>query len=350
MKEADMAKERNLHIRGLEDELKETKEYLQSTVEELETSNEELQAANEELMAANEELQSSNEELQSVNEELYTVNNEFQDKLEEMTELNDDLKNFLQSTHIATLFLDNKLFVKRFTDAAKPLIKITDSDIGRHIGDFNHAFLKFDLIKAADKVLGNTSPIVKEVTTKNGHIYLIRILPYLTSKNEVGGIVFVFVDINEFKKIQKQLKFKADELEISNNDLAQFAYLAAHDLKAPITNIESLIGFIEQDQHILDDGLVVFGRLKESVRRMKLTIDALNEVISIKKNLDIVPEKIHFEEVLKNVHSIIGEQISTSNTIINIDFELAPKILFPAIHLENIFQNFAMLLSIFPPS
>ena len=149
----------------------------------------------------------------------------------------------------------------------------------------------------------------------------------------MGGIVFVFVDINEFKKIQKQLKFKADELEISNNDLAQFAYLAAHDLKAPITNIESLIGFIEQDQHILDDGLVVFGRLKESVRRMKLTIDALNEVISIKKNLDIVPEKIHFEEVLKNVHSIIGEQISTSNTIINIDFELAPK-----------------LLSIFPPS
>lgn len=337
--EVDQAKERNLHIRGLEEELKETKEYLQSTVEELETSNEELQAANEELMAANEELQSSNEELQSVNEELYTVNNEFQDKIEEMTELNDDLNNFLQSTHIATLFLDLNLRIKRFTDSITPLVKITHGDIGRYVGDFNHEFFKFDLIKAAQKVLENFEPIEQEIVTKSGHIYLMRILPYMSSKNEVNGIVFVFVDVYELKKIQKQLTSKADELEISNNDLAQFAYLAAHDLKAPITNIESLIEFIDDDNYIHEDGIPIFERLKESVRRMKLTIVALNEVISIKKNLDINPEEISLQGVLQNVNSIIGERITSSKTIINTNFEQAPKVFFPSVHLENIFQN-----------
>ena len=46
-------------------------------------------------LTANEELQSSNEELQSVNEELYTVNTEYQQKLDELTMLTNDLSNFL---------------------------------------------------------------------------------------------------------------------------------------------------------------------------------------------------------------------------------------------------------------
>lgn len=78
-------------IIDLEHELQVSKSELRSTIGELETVNEELQAANEELLTANEELQSSNEELQSVNEELYTVNSEYQQKLDELTMMDNDL-------------------------------------------------------------------------------------------------------------------------------------------------------------------------------------------------------------------------------------------------------------------
>ena len=78
--------------------------------------NEELQAANEELLTANEELQSSNEELQSVNEELYTVNTEYQQKLDELTMLTNDLSNFLSSTMIGILFVDSNLNIRKFTE------------------------------------------------------------------------------------------------------------------------------------------------------------------------------------------------------------------------------------------
>ncbi len=89
-------------IADLEQELVYSKETLQATIEELETSNEELQAANEELLASNEELQSTNEELQSVNEELHTVNTENQNRIEELTTLNNDINNLLATARVSS--------------------------------------------------------------------------------------------------------------------------------------------------------------------------------------------------------------------------------------------------------
>ncbi|MBR0645399.1 methyltransferase [Roseomonas hellenica] len=109
-------------VQRLEAELRLTKERLQATIEELESTNEELkssneeyQSINEELQSANEELETSKEELQSVNEELQTVNGELAHRVGELARTNSDLKNLLESTQIATLFLDNDLRVKNFT-------------------------------------------------------------------------------------------------------------------------------------------------------------------------------------------------------------------------------------------
>ncbi len=77
------------------------REIHQETREELETSNEELQSTNE-------ELETSKEEMQSLNEELATVNSELQMKLEELSKSNDDMQNLLNSTKIATVFLNSE--------------------------------------------------------------------------------------------------------------------------------------------------------------------------------------------------------------------------------------------------
>ena len=113
----DLDKEAARRIQDLEHELQFTRENLQATIEELETSNEELQATNEELMASNEELQSTNEELQSVNEELHTVNAEHQRRIMESTELNNDIRNFMEGTDMGILFLDENLELRRFTSS-----------------------------------------------------------------------------------------------------------------------------------------------------------------------------------------------------------------------------------------
>lgn len=130
------------HIRALENELKMTKERLNITIEEMTTSNEELKSANEELQSMNEEAQSTNEELetskeelQSINEELTTINSELQMKIDELSRTNDDMTNLFNSTEIATIFVDNDLNIRRFTDEATKLINLIESDVGRPLSD-----------------------------------------------------------------------------------------------------------------------------------------------------------------------------------------------------------------------
>jgi two-component system, chemotaxis family, CheB/CheR fusion protein len=197
-------------VHELERELQYTKETLQSTVEEVETSNEELKSTNEELQSTNEELQSTNEELetskeemQSLNEELQTVNAQLQGKLDDLAQANDDMQNLLNSTAIATIFLDQKLHIKRFTTEATKLVKLIPSDVGRPIGDLA-SNLQYDELQAdADAVLHKLGFKEKEVQTRDGEWRQVRITPYRTTENVIDGLVVTFVDVNRLKRAEQ---------------------------------------------------------------------------------------------------------------------------------------------------
>lgn len=181
-------------IQDLEQELHESRDDLKATIGELETVNEELQAANEELLTANEELQSSNEELQSVNEELYTVNTEYQQKLDELTMLTNDLSNFLSSTMIGILFVDGNLNIRKFTEYVGREFQLMEHDVGRSLQIFAHSFPHEDIIKDAQEVLKSLMPIDREVVAMNGRYYTLRIAPYRTTENNIRGLVITIID------------------------------------------------------------------------------------------------------------------------------------------------------------
>ena len=132
-------------ILSLENELRAAQEHSQTAREELETTNEELQSANEEYQSTNEELETSKEELQSFNEELETVNAELNRKVAELDSANSDLQNLLNSTQIATIFLDLELHIKNFTPAAGAVFRLIPGDIGRPITDLAAHFADGDL-------------------------------------------------------------------------------------------------------------------------------------------------------------------------------------------------------------
>lgn len=181
-------------ITDLEQELQESQNDLHKTIGELETVNEELQAANEELLTANEELQSSNEELQSVNEELYTVNTEYQQKVDELTMMTNDLSNFLSSTMIGILFVDGNLNIRKFTEYVGREFQLMEQDIGRSIQIFAHSFPYEKIVEDAQSVLKNLTPIDREVVATNGQYYTLRIAPYRTTENSIKGLVITIID------------------------------------------------------------------------------------------------------------------------------------------------------------
>jgi two-component system CheB/CheR fusion protein len=192
----------------LADELRSTREYLQTTIEALETSNEEYKAANEELQSVNEELQSANEELetsreelQSTNEELVTVNAEHQQKIDELTKSNNDINNLLESTEIASLFLDLNLCVRRFTPAVTRIINLRQTDIGRPVSDITTMMKTVNIHEHAKAVLERLERKKLEVRDKNDRWYEMRILPYRTIDNVIDGVTIAFIDITEMRQV-----------------------------------------------------------------------------------------------------------------------------------------------------
>jgi two-component system CheB/CheR fusion protein len=187
-------------------------EQLQSVVEEYNSSNEEMKAANEELQSINEEyrstteeLETSREELQSVNEELQTVNNELKSKLEEISRANSDLENLMGASEVATLFLNREMQIKRFTAGMDQILNLLPSDHGRPVAHFANKLGYDELIEDADDVLRRLAPLERELHSKSGRWFLVRLRPYRTVEHKIDGVVITFVDITELKHAQQEL-------------------------------------------------------------------------------------------------------------------------------------------------
>jgi len=189
------------------------REEMQTSQEELRSTNEEQQSTNEELQSTNEELTTSKEEMQSLNEELQTVNSELQGKVDELSRANNDMKNLLNSTDIATLFLDNDLNVRRFTTQATKIIKLIPGDVGRPITDLASDLVYPELVEDAHGVLRKLGFAEKSVSARDGRWFTVRIMPYRTLDDRIDGLVITFADITTAKTLESQLREQHATLE-----------------------------------------------------------------------------------------------------------------------------------------
>jgi two-component system, chemotaxis family, CheB/CheR fusion protein len=210
--ETDFNYEQGTRFVEMEKELKTAKENLAATIEELESANEELQSSNEELIASNEELQSTNEELQSVNEELYTVNSEHQQKIEELTRLNNDINNLLKNTEIAAIYLDSKLCIRKITPQVTKVTNILENDVGRPVTHLSVMDSYPDLSEDVSKVMESLQPIDKELKDRQNRPFFVRLRPYRTANNAVDGVLITLIDISELKKLKKEVHQKDERL------------------------------------------------------------------------------------------------------------------------------------------
>ncbi|TGV81425.1 PAS domain S-box protein [Mesorhizobium sp. M00.F.Ca.ET.149.01.1.1] len=232
------------NVSQLEKELRETRERLQITTEELESSNEELKSSNEELSSINEELQSSNEELetskeelQSINEELQTVNAELSIRVDELSRANNDMANLLESTQIATVFLDRDLCIKSFTPTARDLFRLVESDVGRPLAHVRPRFPADGLQSDMEQVLHRLGTIERQVGgAESGRRYIMRVLPYRTVDNVIAGVVVTFVDVTQIARAEERIG------------------ALSHDLRNRVESLETLLDLVPVGIFIVEDG------------------------------------------------------------------------------------------------
>ena len=193
-------------LQRLRDEIHALRQEMGASAEELQAANEELQSTNEELQSANEELTTSKEESQSMNEELQTLNGELQSKLDDLALAQSDMQNLLNSTDIATLFLDSALNVRRYTDRITRIIHLRDGDIGRPLTDLASTLIYPELNDDARETLRTLTFTEKQITTTDGLWFMVRVKPYRTLANVIQGVVITLIDITAAKELESRLR------------------------------------------------------------------------------------------------------------------------------------------------
>jgi chemotaxis methyl-accepting protein methylase len=186
---------------------------MQTSKEEVRSANEELQSTNEELQSTNEELTTSKEEMQSMNEELQTVNNELQAKVDSLSRNESDMTNLLNSTDIATVFLDRNLNVRRYTPQATKIIKLIPGDTGRPLTDLASDLRYPQLVSDAREVLRTLVFAEKTIATHGGRWFAVRVMPYRTGDDRIDGVVITFADITAAKVLEARLRLRSAGLE-----------------------------------------------------------------------------------------------------------------------------------------
>ena len=229
--------QRDQELRHAQEETQSIREEMQTSQEELKSTNEELQSTNEELQSTNEELTTSKEEMQSMNEELQTVNHELQSKVDELSLASNDMKNLLNSTDIATLFLDEALQVRRFTTQTSRIIKLIPGDVGRPITDITSTLLYPTLVEEASEVLRSLVFTEKSVPDSSGNWFRVRIMPYRTHENKIDGLVITFTDITVSHKLEAALRETAQRMDTILLGISDAFFTLDGQLKVTYLNV-----------------------------------------------------------------------------------------------------------------
>jgi two-component system CheB/CheR fusion protein len=156
--------------------------------------------------STNEELESSREELQSLNEVLTMVDSQLREALAREDKTSVDLHNILNSSAVATLFLDRDLNIRFFTPAAAPMFNLMSTDVGRPFGRLANRFSGVDLLVDAQMVLATLKPIRRDVRIEWGNWYRCSISPYRGRNDWIDGVIINLADISDLKASKEELQ------------------------------------------------------------------------------------------------------------------------------------------------
>ncbi|MBE7169141.1 MAG: PAS domain-containing protein [Williamsia sp.] len=164
-------------------------------------------------------------------------------EVEEASTTSNNLQNLVNSTAIATVFLDKSFHVVLFTPTASELFNLITTDYGRPFSDITSQLKEEDVLKDAELVLQHLNPVERDVQTLDGRTFTMRVTSYCTTDHRINGVVFTFLNITEHWKAEAALRKSEESLRIA---------LEAGEMATWDWNIlEDRVSWNEQYDHLL---------------------------------------------------------------------------------------------------
>lgn len=150
------------------------------------------------------------------------------------------------------------------------------------------------------------------------HCNLVVYIPIFDENGKLHMIINYTLDITELKRREHQLKTYSIELERSNKDLQQFAYIASHDLKSPLRTIVSFVQLLEYRYDKLFDQTAkeYLAYVVDGGKRMVHLIDDLLLYSRINQNLD-KPDAVNLQAIMDMVKADLRALITEKKVVLS---------------------------------
>jgi PAS domain S-box-containing protein len=158
----------------------------------------------------------------------------------------------------------------------------------------------------------------------------------VTPDKKTGDLFAAGYDITEIKEAE-QVRALAEKLSIQNKQLASFAHIVSHNLRAPVGNMTALLELHKLAVPEERDSL--FDKFQRVADHLSNTLNDLVESLRIKEDITKEREPLHFDDVLHKTKEILTGQILEAGATITHNFNRQPTIVYPRIYLESIFLN-----------
>lgn len=279
-----------------------------------------LEAKVEELSAAYEELK-KNKDLFKEAESLMNYGSFEWDVIKDEIQWSDGLKKLYAGTDV------NNLPAK--VDIAFYFTRIHDDDIQHVKTVIQEGIEKRQSYSFEHKII-DLDGVEKFVQTKG----------WVNMDNEGNVIKFIgnTVEVTELKAYEKELERKLEELNHSNQELEQFAYVASHDLKEPLRKITAFGDRLNQKykQQLDEDARFYLTRMIDSANRMEVLMENLLSYSRLSRKL-VSFEQVDLNKTLENVLSDLELKIAETNAEIYVD--KMPILEASKPKMQQLFQN-----------
>lgn len=281
-----------------------------------------------------------------------------------------DFKRFFETAPGLYLVLDPELYIVAVSDAyLTATLTRREKILGRHLFDVfpdnpddPHADGVNKLRASLNRVLETGKPDAMaiqhyDIPLPGGQGFEERYWsplnsPVLAKDRSVAFIIHRVEDVTNLQRQQDRLAMAQAELEQkkklesynralkrSNKALEEFAYISAHDMKSPLASLEGLLDRMEKKGAIREEFLGIFQLAKQSTIQMRKTVTALNEVITLRKTMDLPKQLIRFEDCANQVKTMLNGTIHQNKATVLTDFTACESINFPELHMQSILQN-----------
>jgi len=214
--------------------------------------------------------------------------------------------------------------------------------VGKTVRELYPDDLAFSYESSDEKALVENKAVYTEGEFRlpSGRRINIRVVkwPLLDSAGKVCGIQGCFWDVSEQHRTERLLKKHMEELERSNAELEQFAYVASHDLQEPLRTISTFMNLLKSRYgELFDDRAKDYiGFAIDGANRMRTLINDLLVYARLNKPVDETQLQPLENAVNKALEGLRG---TVSETRATIRVESLPSLNYNVAQISQLFQN-----------